>query len=357
MTHEERIRAAWQGRISGCLLGKHVEMISMREGPQGLNTFLQNSGSLPLRNYVNYMEHELLRGANKRCCLGMMERAEVDDDITYLVLALMMMEQYGLDLSTDDVARSWINLLPVGATFTAERDSYLKFIEKSNMAYQFGGPRSFDLEEINDGEYNDWIELYNNSNQSINLEGYFLSNKANEATKYQFPNISIGSYEYLVLWADEDTLQGDLHLPFKLDSERDDIVLARPDTSTIDYFFHHHAVANLTMARIPNGTGNISVRTSSIGSANEVLTSTSDNKVQEFTIYPNPCNDLFNIKKMNSEIEYYELFDPRGELVKTIYSKGLNTRVKLTDVTSGVYILKSSDGKQKKLIHQNNIGN
>jgi len=212
-------------------------------------------------------------------------------------------------------------------------------------------------EEDEYGEYNDWIELYNNSNQSINLEGYFLSNKANEATKYQFPNISIGSYEYLVLWADEDTLQGDLHLPFKLDSERDDIVLARPDTSTIDYFFHHHAVANLTMARIPNGTGNISVRTSSIGSANEVLTSTSDNKVQEFTIYPNPCNDLFNIKKMNSEIEYYELFDPRGELVKTIYSKGLNTRVKLTDVTSGVYILKSSDGKQKKLIHQNNIGN
>ena len=27
------------------------------------------------------------------------------------------------------------------------------------MAYQFGGPRSFDFEEINDGEYND---SYNN---------------------------------------------------------------------------------------------------------------------------------------------------------------------------------------------------
>ena len=114
----DTIRAAWQGRISGCLLGKPVEMISMREGPEGLNKFLSDSGSLPLRNYVNYMEHEMLRGANIKCCLGKMDKAEVDDDITYLVLALMMLERHGIDIDTDDVARSWINLLPVGATFT-----------------------------------------------------------------------------------------------------------------------------------------------------------------------------------------------------------------------------------------------
>ena len=35
MNTEDRIKAAWQGRISGCLLGKPVEMISMREGPSG----------------------------------------------------------------------------------------------------------------------------------------------------------------------------------------------------------------------------------------------------------------------------------------------------------------------------------
>ena len=153
----DTIRAAWQGRISGCLLGKPVEMISMREGPGGLNKFLSDSGSLPLRNYVNYMDHEMLRGPNIKCCLGKMDKAEVDDDITYLVLALMMLERHGIEIDTDDVARSWINLLPVGATFTAERDSYLKLLERLDMAYQFGGKRNFDLNEINDGEYNDWI--------------------------------------------------------------------------------------------------------------------------------------------------------------------------------------------------------
>ena len=173
MTNEERIKGAWQGRISGCMLGKPVEMISMREGHKGLNDFLEKSGSLPLRDYVNYMDHDMLRGANMRCCLGMMDKAEVDDDITYLVLALMMLEQSGIDISTDDVARSWINLLPVGATFTAERDSYLKLIEKSHMAYQFGAPRSFDFEEINDGEYNDWI----GAQIRIDMYGWVLPGK------------------------------------------------------------------------------------------------------------------------------------------------------------------------------------
>jgi len=212
-------------------------------------------------------------------------------------------------------------------------------------------PFNESVEEDEYGEYNDWIELYNNSNQSINLEGYFLSNKANEATKYQFPNISIGSHEYLVLWADEDTLQGDLHLPFKLDSERDDIVLARPDTSTIDYFFHHHVDSNLTQARIPNGTGNIEVGMSTIGSVNEAFISIRDTNTPEFSIYPNPCNDFFTIEKVDNEVQYFELIDSKGAVVKTIYSKDLHTQVKLTNLESGLYILKSLQVNQNILIY------
>ena len=41
------------------------------------------------------------------------------------------------------------------------------------MAYQFGGPRSFDLDEINDGEYNDWI----GAQIRIDMYGWLLPGK------------------------------------------------------------------------------------------------------------------------------------------------------------------------------------
>ena len=169
----ERIKAAWEGRISGCLLGKPVEMISMRGGKESLDKYLEESNSLPLRDYVNYIENEMIRGPNKRCCKGKIERAEQDDDITYTVLALMMLERYGLNLDTDHVARTWLSFLPAGATFTAEREAYLNLLQHSDVEYQFGGKRKFDLDLINDNEFNDWI----GAQIRIDMYGWVLPGK------------------------------------------------------------------------------------------------------------------------------------------------------------------------------------
>ena len=40
MDVEKRITAAWQGRISGCLLGKPVEGMSMREGKDFMENYV-----------------------------------------------------------------------------------------------------------------------------------------------------------------------------------------------------------------------------------------------------------------------------------------------------------------------------
>ena len=55
----------------------------------------------------------------------------------------------------------------------------------------------------NDGDYSDWIELYNQSPDTINLFGYSISDDKDELDKYILPNINITPSSYLVLFASD----------------------------------------------------------------------------------------------------------------------------------------------------------
>lgn len=153
---EDRLRGAWQGRVSGCMLGKAVEAYSMTTGPDKVTEYLESVSALPLRDYIPLAEEPpplLLAG----CCRGQFEASAPDDDINYSVLALEMLEAHGVALSTEDVARAWMNKLPVGMTFTAERAAYRTLLMKSHEWFSMGAQAGFDLAECSDNEYNDWI--------------------------------------------------------------------------------------------------------------------------------------------------------------------------------------------------------
>ena len=152
-----RIKAAWQGRISGCLLGKPVEVLSFRQGRDGLAEYLEDVGALPLRDYVPLKEGSLVDHLGRACCRGHITRAEPDDDINYTVLALLLLEDKGAALDTADVARAWLRLVPAGTTWTAERAAYRILLE--NMADEFvnGAAPGFDLVACSANAYNEWI--------------------------------------------------------------------------------------------------------------------------------------------------------------------------------------------------------
>ena len=151
------IKAAWQGRISGCLLGKPVEVLSFQQGIDGLSAYLEDVGALPLRDYVPLKEGSLVDRLGRACCRGHISRAEPDDDINYTVLALLLLEEKGTDFDTADVARAWLRLVPAGTTWTAERAAYRILLD--NMADEFvnGAAPGFDLVACSANEYNEWI--------------------------------------------------------------------------------------------------------------------------------------------------------------------------------------------------------
>ncbi len=151
---ETRIRRAWAGRISGCQLGKPVEMLSMREGHAALAAYLDAAGAPRPRAYIPYVEHPLVR---REWCAGGFTRSEPDDDINYSVLALMMLERFGAGLRTVDVARSWLRWLPAARTYTAERAAYRILLERGAEWFPEGADPGFDVAECAANPYNDWI--------------------------------------------------------------------------------------------------------------------------------------------------------------------------------------------------------
>ena len=69
------------------------------------------------------------------------------------------------------------------------------------------------------------IEIYNNEKEDINLKNYYLSDNLNSINKYKFPDITIKSESYLVVYASGKNalIDGEVHTNFKLD-EKDTIL-------------------------------------------------------------------------------------------------------------------------------------
>ncbi len=88
-----RIRSAWEGRISGYQLGKPVEAMSIAQGHDALVDYLKKAEALPLRDYVPVIEGTL-PAQSPAYCKGHLVRSEPDDDINYTVLALILLEEH-----------------------------------------------------------------------------------------------------------------------------------------------------------------------------------------------------------------------------------------------------------------------
>lgn len=79
------------------------------------------------------------------------------------------------------------------------------------------------------GDYPDWIELYNASDSDFNLEGYSLTDKVEKRDKFIFPSFTIKAGEYLVIYADGkntvDTANRIIHLPYSINATAEDVLL------------------------------------------------------------------------------------------------------------------------------------
>ena len=83
-----------------------------------------------------------------------------------------------------------------------------------------------------DGDFSDWIELYNTSFQTVSLKGWHLTDQAANPTLWTFPDISIAPYGHLLIFASSKNKiapNGELHTNFSLDANGEYLALFRSD--------------------------------------------------------------------------------------------------------------------------------
>ncbi|OMI90058.1 hypothetical protein BSZ07_10115 [Streptomyces sp. M1013] len=120
-----RLEAAWLGRAVGCLLGKPVEKLPLT----GIRLLGRAAGNWPPTRYFTArgVPRDLLAAYpwNRRSApTSLAENIDgmpEDDDLNYPLLGLKLLQRHGRDFETADVARVWLDELPAGRTFTAER--------------------------------------------------------------------------------------------------------------------------------------------------------------------------------------------------------------------------------------------
>jgi hypothetical protein len=106
------------------------------------------------------------------------------------------------------------------------------------------------------GEYDDWLELYNPTSNTVDLAGHYLTDDRDNLTRWQFPEDTslMAPSTFLVVWCDDDEEQEGLHANFRLDGDGEFLALVSVDGVTIlDSITFGEQTDDISFGRHPDG--------------------------------------------------------------------------------------------------------
>ncbi len=120
---------------------------------------------------------------------------------------------------------------------------------------------------INVNEYykkDDWVELYNTTDEDIDLEGMYLTDHSEQPHRYQITaqntNAStiISAHGYKVIWCSKRDTDTELHASFKLNNDAENMVrLEAADGSWADSLFYCTMDGTQSVGRYPDGGSDV----------------------------------------------------------------------------------------------------
>ena len=199
-------------------------------------------------------------------------------------------------------------------------------------------------------QYNDWIEIYNPNNFSVDLNGFYLSNDVLNKQKFfvegKSDETTILPKGFKILWADKDSTQGKLHLNFSLNTSGDKLFLTAPNgNSIVDSISFGAIPADKSFGREHDADANWITFIYPTPNTTNKFVDYPD--APDFFIYPNPAEQ--NSILYFSQHHTIYLYDATGRLITNQQNV---KQISLNNFAKGLYILRTESGAKKKFVIQ-----
>jgi hypothetical protein len=208
------------------------------------------------------------------------------------------------------------------------------------------------------GAYGDWIELYNKSQNNINMTGYALTDREATLAEWKMPNNTIlPANGYLIVWADDKnvTTQNNIHSNFKLSSNGEKVYLVTPEGNIADVCEYGLNEDGKSYSRLPNGTGAFEWKNHTFAQNNSSVTGTEDAAVAYLAdgmyVFPNPATDRIYINTNTDLEKEIRIYDHSGALLQTTKIQN-SEQIDTSEWEPGFYILRWGNVSAKVVIKQ-----
>lgn len=199
------------------------------------------------------------------------------------------------------------------------------------------------------GEYDDWAEIYNASDDQVWLADYFLSDNMGSPGKYRFPEEYLQAGDFYLVWLDDQEEQGVNHATFKISKEGEELRLSeRPSTGfqLVDSITFELQETDITTGRLVDGGPEWILFPSPTPRYSNLSTAVQENldSREPLSIYPNPVAEglLYFNRQVSGAI--YNIMGQRVmELENTAFAH-------IPHLGEGYYIFRSLEGESIQFI-------
>ena len=192
------------------------------------------------------------------------------------------------------------------------------------------------------GDYSDWIELYNNTNDSIFLGDYYLTDKASDPTQWKMPAEYIAAGGFKLIWASGDTTVGTNHANFKLSKSGEEIGLYYDNGTgldTADYIAFSAQTTDVSYGREYDAAPDWIFFTTSTPNATNATIGLDEFKISGLKLYPNPYQNRVVMENPTAAAATISVYSALGQVLNVLEVQAYETLEWQDTFASGLRII------------------